>query len=64
MSREFTRRQLAAGLLASAPLAAQPGADSPQALLDEGREELRANVEAMKTVDLDVNTQPAFVFRP
>lgn len=64
MSREFTRRQLAAGLVAVAPLAAQSATDTPEALLEQGREELRADVEAMKKVELDINTQPAFVFKP
>jgi hypothetical protein len=64
MPTNFTRRELAAGLLASAPLAAQNVPDDPRALLELGREELRLDVEAMKKIELDVNTQPAFVFRP
>jgi len=64
MAGDLTRRQLATGLLSAAPLAAQVGSGEAQSLLEDGREELRAAVEEMKKIDLDVNTQPAFVFKP
>jgi len=64
MSGDFTRRQLTAGLLASASLTAQPADSDSRASLEEGREDLRSSVDEMKKIELDVNTQPAFVFRP
>ena len=64
MSGDFTRRELGAGLLASASLAAQTDSGDPLARLEQGREGLRDAVEEMKKVELDINTQPAFVFKP
>ena len=64
MPGDITRRQLTAGLLTSASLAAQPLGGDPRALLEDGRDELRAAVEEMKKIELDINTQPAFVFKP
>ena len=64
MIGDMTRRDLAAGLFGSASLAAQTGSGEAAALFEEGRAELRGNLEEMKKVELDLNTQPAFVFKP
>jgi len=64
MTADLTRRDLAARLLGATSLAAQTGSSEAATLLEEGRAELHINLEAMKKIELDVNTQPAFVFKP
>jgi len=64
MAGEFTRREIGTGLLASVSLAAQTDAGDPRVLLEEARERFRTAVSEMKEVELDLNAQPAFVFKP
>ncbi|MCP5111156.1 MAG: hypothetical protein GY953_10000 [bacterium] len=64
MSRNFTRREMAAALVAAAPAAAraqQPGQTDP---LAKARSQLREAIEAMEKVDLEMTAEPAFVFKP
>jgi hypothetical protein len=57
----ITRRELAAAVLAAAPIPAQIPADD---LLKAARDRLKSNSDALAKVEVPMTTEPAFQFKP
>jgi hypothetical protein len=60
---QITRRELAVALLAapSGPTAPQAASDD---LLKTARDRLKSNVQALAGVEVPMDTEPAFQFKP
>jgi len=56
----ITRRELAAAVLAAAPIPAQAPSDD---LVKAARDHLKANADALSKVDVPMATEPAFQFK-
>ena len=64
MGTNFTRRDLAAGLLVAAPLLAQT---PPAPVADDAaiaRDKLKSNAGLIRRFDLPAGTEPSFIFKP
>jgi hypothetical protein len=59
----MTRRQLAAAVLASAPIQAQPPA-SPADEVTAARQQRQQSADQLRKTKVPMATEPSFVFRP
>ena len=60
VAMQITRRELAAAVLAAAPTSAQT---SPDDLVKTARDRLKANADALATIEVPMATEPAFQFK-
>jgi hypothetical protein len=63
VAMQITRRELAAALVAAAPAPADPQAASGD-LLQAARDRLKSNVQALSGIEVPMDTEPAFQFKP
>ena len=58
---QITRREIAAALLGTPSALTQSAEADP---LEQARAEVRKAIESMEKVELEMSTEPAFVFKP
>lgn len=65
MKRKFTRREMAAGLMAAAPVFATAAPDNAgKDPLAAAREQVHDTAKELAKFDLPMSAEPAFVFKP